>query len=87
MTVTYDLECVNGHHEESYFASLEAYQRLKDAGHLLCGRCSAPTAKLVSAPAIIGLRQKGGSPGFPAHPNQGQVEVVGLLVIIPRGVN
>jgi hypothetical protein len=85
MSVTYDLECANGHREESAFANLETYNRLKEAKLLVCGHCGAPTAKLPSAPPIVGLKGKHDSPRSPTHPKEVTFELVAVLVRVPGG--
>ena len=56
MPVTYDLQCSNGHIEESRFRDSDTYYRLREAGHLMCSRCgSSEITKRLPAPALVGM--------------------------------
>ncbi|MEO0938648.1 MAG: DUF1178 family protein [Pseudomonadota bacterium] len=51
--IKYTLKCANGHAFESWFASADAYDSLRDAGHVSCAICgSVQVDKAVMAPRV-----------------------------------
>ncbi|MEM8654800.1 MAG: DUF1178 family protein [Pseudomonadota bacterium] len=51
--IKYTLKCADGHGFESWFASAEAFDALKDAGHLACAVCGgAAVEKAIMAPRV-----------------------------------
>lgn len=68
--IKYALKCSDGHGFESWFASAEAYDSLKAAGHVSCAVCgSADVAKAIMAPRVSTARAKVASAPEPAHPS------------------
>lgn len=51
--IRYDLKCSKGHDFDGWFQSVEAYDRLKKAGHVTCTICGAADVdKRIMAPAV-----------------------------------
>ncbi|MEQ3625017.1 MAG: DUF1178 family protein [Celeribacter sp.] len=51
--IKYALQCRDGHHFDSWFASAQAYDSLRGAGQLSCAICgSGAVEKAIMAPAI-----------------------------------
>lgn len=57
--IKYALKCDNGHSFESWFASADAYDTLKAAGHVSCMECgSTAVEKAIMAPRVAGGREE-----------------------------
>lgn len=51
--IRYTLKCPEGHVFESWFASSDGYQTLRDGGHVTCTVCGSPEVeKALMAPAV-----------------------------------
>ncbi|MEM8538990.1 MAG: DUF1178 family protein [Pseudomonadota bacterium] len=51
--IKYALKCVNGHSFDSWFASADAYEGLRVAGHVTCAICgSSEVSKAIMAPRV-----------------------------------
>ena len=69
--IKYALKCDDGHGFESWFASAEAFDALKAAGHLSCAQCgSARVDKAVMAPRVATKKAdaEGKAPPTPPAP-------------------
>ena len=65
--IRYTLKCENDHTFESWFQSAEAYETLRDAGHLSCTNCgSTKVEKRLMAPRVRPSRTRAAQP--PADP-------------------
>lgn len=52
--IKYALKCAEGHAFESWFASADAYDNLKAAGHVSCAMCgSSDVEKAIMAPRVV----------------------------------
>lgn len=57
--IKYALKCDDGHGFESWFASADAYDSLKSAGHVACAVCgSTAVEKAIMAPRVAGGRDE-----------------------------
>ncbi|WP_299283463.1 DUF1178 family protein [uncultured Tateyamaria sp.] len=57
--IKYSLKCGDGHVFESWFASSEAYDTLRAAGHVACVACgSGEVSKSIMAPRVATARSK-----------------------------
>ncbi len=57
--IKYALKCNDGHSFESWFASAQAYDGLKAAGHIVCVVCgSSDVTKAIMAPRVSTARAK-----------------------------
>ena len=65
--IRYALKCAQGHAFDSWFASAEAYDRLRGAGHVACAVCGDATIeKALMAPSVGSV----GAPEAAADPTQ-----------------
>lgn len=56
--IKYALKCDDGHGFESWFASAEAYDSLRAAGHVTCAACgSTAISKALMAPQVTAKRE------------------------------
>ncbi|WP_299043025.1 DUF1178 family protein [uncultured Tateyamaria sp.] len=56
--IKYTLKCDRGHSFDSWFASADAFETLKSAGHVACALCgSADVSKAIMAPRVSTGRQ------------------------------
>lgn len=53
--IRYRLRCENGHDFDGWYTSSEAFERLRDAGHVTCVHCASTRVdKGLMAPALVG---------------------------------
>lgn len=56
--IKYTLKCADGHDFESWFASADAFDTLKTAGHVACALCgSTDVEKAIMAPRVSTTRK------------------------------
>ena len=61
--IRYTLKCDQDHVFESWFASAEAYEKLRAAGMVSCTHCGSPRVeKALMAPAVRPARKAGAAP-------------------------
>ncbi|MEM9059661.1 MAG: DUF1178 family protein [Pseudomonadota bacterium] len=69
--IRYSLKCSNDHGFESWFKDSASYDKLADAGQVVCPICgTGEIEKAIMAPAVSGTRKKDGPSRDPApEPN------------------
>ncbi|MEL7131923.1 MAG: DUF1178 family protein [Pseudomonadota bacterium] len=63
--IKYTLKCAKGHGFESWFASADAFDNLKAAGHVSCAVCGNPdVSKAIMAPRVSTAKADGPAPSL-----------------------
>lgn len=69
--ILYDLVCDQGHQYEAWFKNAAAFDKLQQAGHLVCEVCGSPhVSKAIMAPRLsakVGAEKRSGQMPVPSH--------------------
>lgn len=84
--IRYALKCAQGHAFDSWFASAEAYDRLRASGHVACSVCGEVRIdKALMAPSVSGVIAPEGGTTEPGPP-QGAAGMAEKLAALRRHV-